>query len=201
MRILIYGSTYLTELVCKYLIKFSKYELVGYIPNKKRITVQGKMPIEKYQNKKKYNIALSIQYDSLISETVPTFNVHTGLLPKYGGVDILYHTLKNKEKEQGITFHLITEKIDFGPIISKITYPVFVDDKIEDLYKRIIEICPSFTLLSLKLVENIGLNRVGECYSEFPNIYKSGMIEKADMDEYIKTKKILKNLKKNSNGA
>lgn len=196
MRVLIYGSTYLTEVVCKHLIEFSDYKLVGYIPNKRRITVQGKMPIKKYQNKEKYDIALSIQYDSLISETVPTFNLHTGLLPKYGGVDILYHTLKNKEKEQGLTFHLITEKIDFGPIISKITYPVLSGDKIEDLYKRMLEIGPSFALSSLKLVENINLNKIGECYKELPNIYKSGMIEKKDLKAYIQTGKSLKKLKK-----
>ena len=80
------------------------------------------------------DIKLSVQYDKIIKDTDKCFNVHTGLLPEYGGTNILDYTIQNGEYQQGLTFHKMTDKLDFGPIISKITYPVFPEDKAFDLY-------------------------------------------------------------------
>ncbi len=47
-------------------------------------------------------------------------NVHPSLLPKYaGGMDMSIHKkiIKNKDKETGCTIHLVTEKLDSGPIL------------------------------------------------------------------------------------
>ena len=47
-------------------------------------------------------------------------NVHPSLLPKYaGGMDISVHeeVIKNKDRETGCTIHIVTEKLDSGPIL------------------------------------------------------------------------------------
>lgn len=194
MRILVYGSTYLSAITSEFLIKNSNYELIGYIPNHKRVTIPGKMPIPVTSEDTPSDMILSLQYDKIIINTEKSFNVHTGLLPEYGGVDILYHTIKNKSKEQGITFHKITKDLDYGPIISKISYPVLPEDTVEILYKRLAIIFPSFVLSSLKLLETIPWDKINYCHSETPIIYKSGQILKKDMDDYYNSGLNLKNL-------
>lgn len=49
-------------------------------------------------------------------------NIHPALLPKYGGkgmygMNIHRAVIKNKEKESGITIHLVNEKYDDGEIL------------------------------------------------------------------------------------
>ena len=144
----------------------------------------------------KYDILLSIQYDKIIKKTKKAFNFHTGLLPSYGGVDILYHTLKNKEKEQGITFHKITKNLDCGPVISKITYPVAEDDGVEKLYKKLLAIAPFFVLSCLNLLEVMSENEINNCYSMKPKIYKSSQIDLNDRERYKKTGLRLKKIYK-----
>ena len=102
-KILILGSTYLTQLVVEKLQQ-SEYNLVGYIKNR-RTPVPGKINLPMVDFDVDYDIALCLQYDKWISEPNNVFNLHTGLLPDYGGLDILRHTLNNNEHEQGMTFH------------------------------------------------------------------------------------------------
>ena len=78
-RILILGSTYLTELVVDEL-KSSGFNLIGYVPNSIRSTVPGNVSLEKTTVDCDYDLAISIQYDSLIKSNPKTFNLHTGLL-------------------------------------------------------------------------------------------------------------------------
>lgn len=185
------GSTYLTAKTCELLLSTKEHELVGYLPNQKPATVPGKMPIPVASGDQFYDIKLSVQYDMKIKSVDRAFNVHTGILPDWGGTDILYHTLKNKAKEQGLTFHAITDQLDYGPIVSKITYPVFKDDSMIDLYQRLAIICPHFVLSSLRLLESIGIERARECYQEKPTIYRRGSVSQEDLEEYGKTRDAL----------
>ena len=44
-------------------------------------------------------------------------NLHPGLLPKYRGADPVFWQLKNREINGGITVHLMTSRIDHGPVL------------------------------------------------------------------------------------
>ena len=68
----------------------------------------------------------------------------------------------------------MTDKLDFGPIISKSTYPVLEGDTAYDLYKRLLCIGPNFVFASLELLQELSEEQIEECYTEKPTIYKRG---------------------------
>ena len=135
-----------------------------------------------------HDIKLSLQYNKRIDNIENAFNVHTGLLPMYGGVDILYHTLKSfGVYEQGVTFHKMSRDFDYGQIVSKVTYPACSRDTVLDLYKRLDAVCPNFVLRSLKLLEVLSEDDINRCYAEKPRIFKRGKIDPEDDQEYKDT--------------
>tara|TARA_R110000782_G_scaffold267401_1_gene362794 strand:- start:42 stop:638 length:597 start_codon:yes stop_codon:yes gene_type:complete len=187
-NILICGSTYLTKAVVDFIKPY--YNLIGYVPSHTIFSVNNiDLPIVDFNVD--YDIILSIQYDKKILDITNSYNLHTGLLPDWGGVDILYHTLKSNVNEQGLTFHKINKEFDAGPIVSKITYPIIEGDTMLELYHKLMKIAPSFMLSSLKLLENIPNTEL--CYKETPTMYYKGNIAKKDLEEYKNFPKILKN--------
>jgi len=169
--ILILGSTYLTELCVEELKKH--YNVVGYVPSV-NATREGIIDLPQVDIDTNCDIKLSIQYDVIIKNTEKCFNVHTGLLPEYGGTNVLDYAILNKAREQGLTLHKVTDKLDYGPIISKITYPILEGDTSYDLYKRLVEVGPHFVLSGLKLLEKMKEEDIDKCYKIKPTLYKRG---------------------------
>ena len=181
-NILILGSTLLTEL-CVNRIK-ERYNLVGFMPSR-RPTKQGNIDLPEVDINEPCDIKLSIQYDKMVKEVDNSFNLHTGLLPQYGGTNLLDYALKNQEVEQGLTLHKMTGELDYGPIVSKITYPIFPEEKAVNLYHRVLTIAPDFLLSSLALLEGLSEAQVSLCHKEQPTIYKRGEFEASrEMKEY-----------------
>lgn len=68
------------------------------------------------------------------------FNVHPSLLPKYaGGMDMNVHeeVLRNRDSETGCTIHIVTEKVDAGPIVVQKKCTVDPDDTPESLKAKV----------------------------------------------------------------
>lgn len=172
-RILILGSSHLTQLVVDRLHEERGVELVGYVPSK-RPTFPGKLwPLKQVEIEDvTYDIALSIQYDRKIPSPDRIFNLHTGLLPEYGGLDILRHTINENAKEQGLTFHKMVDEYDAGPIISKVSYPVLPSDGIMDLYKKQAIIAPGFVTGCLHLLKRMTWEEVDQCAAYEPRLLK-----------------------------
>jgi len=84
-----------------------------------------------------------------------TINIHPSLLPKYGGADPFFWTIKNAEKESGVTIHFIDEKIDTGDIIYQKRLDIEKDWDSEMLKKRSEELA----IQMLKEVKNLFLNK------------------------------------------
>ena len=63
-------------------------------------------------------------------------NIHPSLLPAYRGLNTHQRVLDNREKEHGVSIHLVTAKLDDGPIILQASYPVEAGDKAADLQRR-----------------------------------------------------------------
>ena len=69
-------------------------------------------------------------------------NIHPALLPKYGGKgmygdQVHKSVLLNKERQSGITIHLVNEHYDEGKILFQKSCEVMTDDEIRDLAERI----------------------------------------------------------------
>lgn len=69
-------------------------------------------------------------------------NIHPSLLPKYGGkgmygIHIHRAVVENREKETGITVHLVTDRCDEGQIIFQTAIEVSPEDAPEDVERKI----------------------------------------------------------------
>ncbi len=69
-------------------------------------------------------------------------NIHPALLPNYGGKGMYGHhvheaVIKNKEKESGITIHLVNERYDEGHRLFQAKCPVLPGDTADSLAERI----------------------------------------------------------------
>ena len=78
-------------------------------------------------------------------EAFPIINIHPALLPAYGGKGMygsFVHeaVLQNKEKESGITIHLVDKEYDKGANLLQVRCPVFPDDSVDTLAARIHEL-------------------------------------------------------------
>jgi len=63
-------------------------------------------------------------------------NIHPSLLPAYKGLNTHQRALDNNEPEHGVSIHLVTAKLDDGPIILQASYPITPGDTAEDLQRR-----------------------------------------------------------------
>ncbi|WP_372752042.1 phosphoribosylglycinamide formyltransferase [Labilibaculum sp.] len=69
-------------------------------------------------------------------------NIHPALLPKYGGkgmygMKVHEAVIKNKEKESGITIHMINENYDEGKIVFQIKCNIETTDTAIDVAEKI----------------------------------------------------------------
>ncbi|WP_265020627.1 phosphoribosylglycinamide formyltransferase [Cognatishimia activa] len=65
-------------------------------------------------------------------------NIHPSLLPKYKGLHTHARALEAGDKEHGCTVHLVTPKLDDGPILGQAKVPVLEDDTPESLAARVL---------------------------------------------------------------
>ena len=67
---------------------------------------------------------------------IASVNVHPSFLPKYRGPNPYLQTILHGEMQSGITFHLINEKFDGGPILSQKHIQIFPSDTSKELRER-----------------------------------------------------------------
>jgi Formyl transferase len=180
MRILLLGSTVLSAVV-----EAALPEVVGHIPSVKP-SFPGRMRSPVVPETTPHDIKLSVQFDRKVVDVRNAYNLHTGLLPHYGGMDILHHTLENGDRQQGLTFHAMSERLDAGPIISTVTYPILPSDGVVQLYERMLAVAPHFVRSSLAL---LGLVDVAEIDGIVPKLYRHSDIK--NPDRYTKDGKAL----------
>ena len=91
------------------------------------------------------DLAISIFYGKIIKKVfidrcIEIINLHNAPLPKYRGVRPINWALKNNEEKHGVTIHKIYPGIDDGPILGKVTYPMYPEiEEVQDVYKKALE--------------------------------------------------------------
>jgi phosphoribosylglycinamide formyltransferase 1 len=71
-------------------------------------------------------------------------NIHPALLPKYGGHGMYGErvheaVLAARERETGVTIHVVDEEYDHGAIVAQCRVPVLPDDTVASLAARVLE--------------------------------------------------------------
>lgn len=64
-------------------------------------------------------------------------NIHPSLLPKYPGLNTHQQVLDNRDTRHGSTVHIVTEKLDAGPILNQAEIKVTSADTLESLQNKI----------------------------------------------------------------
>jgi len=64
-------------------------------------------------------------------------NIHPSFLPAFPGRDAIGQAFEAGVEATGVTVHFVDEGMDTGPIIEQEAVPVFIDDTIEALQKRV----------------------------------------------------------------
>lgn len=64
-------------------------------------------------------------------------NIHPSLLPKYRGMNTHEQVLAANDKTHGATVHVVTSKLDDGPIVIQATVPVSSDDDVNSLKNKV----------------------------------------------------------------
>ena len=80
-----------------------------------------------------------------LTELFTVINIHPALLPKYGGkgmygMNVHKAVLASKDKESGITIHLVNHDYDKGKIVFQATCPILPKDTPETLADRVHEL-------------------------------------------------------------
>jgi methionyl-tRNA formyltransferase len=100
---------------------------------------------ESLKRLKEFNpdIILVVAYGQILSRhilNIPKMgciNIHASLLPKYRGAAPINRVIINGEKETGITFMFMNEKVDAGEIIFQEKIDIFPDETCGELYYRL----------------------------------------------------------------
>jgi phosphoribosylglycinamide formyltransferase-1 len=66
-------------------------------------------------------------------------NIHPSLLPKYKGLHTHARALEAKDHAHGCTVHLVTGKLDDGPILGQASVPIYQNDTPQILAARVLE--------------------------------------------------------------
>lgn len=111
---------------------------------------------------KKINYIVSVGHSWILSDEIlqlvnyQAVNLHLAKLPDYKGNFTYNHAILNQEKEYGVTFHWMADKVDAGDYIFTKEFPVKDDDTAYSLYLKSVE---EGLNLFKKFVEYIGSNK------------------------------------------
>ena len=95
-----------------------------------------------YKFSKVISIGCPCKIDTLIQKkfNIDIFNVHGGIIPFQRGRFSPIKAYKKKHKYIGATIHKITDNFDNGKIISQDSIMVLSNDKIIDLYSKVLKL-------------------------------------------------------------
>jgi amino acid adenylation domain-containing protein/thioester reductase-like protein len=89
-----------------------------------------------------------------------SINLHPALLPKYAGVNPTSWAILNGEKTHGITWHLMSERLDSGDILKQISINILPNDTRASLDMKCIEAAKNSLPILLEDISNNKLTRI-----------------------------------------
>lgn len=115
-------------------------------------------------------IILVVAYGQILSKDILNIpkigciNIHASLLPKYRGAAPVNRAIINGEKETGITFIFMNEKIDAGEIIYQQKITILPDETSGELYYRLSNLSAEIINKLLERIEEGKIKRIPQDY-------------------------------------
>jgi len=129
------------------------------------------------------DIILVVAYGQILSRhilnipKIGCINIHGSLLPKYRGAAPINRAIINGEKETGITFMFMKEKVDAGEIIFQEKIDILPDETCGELYYRLSDLSAS----SLpKLLEKIKSGKIEKILQDIKLVTFARKMNKED---------------------
>jgi len=125
---------------------------------------------ESIKNMKEFkpDIILVAAYGQILSNhilnipKVGCVNIHGSLLPKYRGAAPINRAIIDGEKETGITFMFMKEKIDAGDIIFQEKIDILPDETYGELYYRLSDLSAESLSKLLKKIDSGKIERISQ---------------------------------------
>lgn len=117
----------------------SDVDVIEWCSKKQIPCINQDSDIYRYLKSKNYDILLSINNKVILKENVLmlskkySINYHNSLLPKYAGINASSWALINNEEKHGITWHIMTTKIDEGYILKQCSFRIEKNDTSEKI--------------------------------------------------------------------
>lgn len=116
------------------------------------------------------DIILVVAYGQILSQDVLNIprmgciNIHASLLPRYRGASPINWAIINGEKETGITFMFMSEKIDAGEIIYQQKIIILPDETYGELYYRLSNLSVDIINTVLEKIKEGKIKRIPQDY-------------------------------------
>jgi len=108
-------------------------------------------------------------------------NVHASLLPKYRGAAPIHRAVMAGEVETGVTIMRVVKALDAGPMLSKVTRPIRMDETSSDVERDLAQIGARALVTAVDALAEGTLNEIAQNESEAtyaPKIEKSdGLVD------------------------
>ena len=114
------------------------------------------------------DIILVVAYGQILSShilnipKIGCINIHGSLLPKYRGAAPINRAIINGEKETGITFMFMKEKVDAGEIIFQEKIDILPDETCGELYNRLSDLSARFLSKLLEKIKSGKIERISQ---------------------------------------
>jgi len=114
------------------------------------------------------DIILVVAYGQILSShilnipKIGCINIHGSLLPKYRGAAPINRAIINGEKETGITFMFMKEKVDAGEIIFQEKIDILPDETCGELYYRLSDLSAESLPKLLEKIKSGKIERISQ---------------------------------------
>ena len=114
------------------------------------------------------DIILVVAYGQILSghilniPKIGCINIHGSLLPKYRGAAPINRAIINGEKETGITFMFMKEKVDAGEIIFQDKIDILPDETCGELYYRLSDLSANALPKLLEKIKSGKIERISQ---------------------------------------
>ena len=103
-----------------------------------------------------YDFIISAHFQRIIPSCIfsrakiAALNLHPSLLPHYRGMSPQHWPIINRDKDTGVSVHLMEDKVDTGRIIEQVVLPISESLYIHQLQKKLLSIYESIMLTSIE---------------------------------------------------